>query len=90
MSRTGLHKSNILLAIALLETAVGIFLMLGPPKLLAKSEAFLRQMLAEAGVNEPAKVPLEMPKYLDDRGGKKLKGEPVIEMKDAMNLQDMF
>jgi nitrite reductase (cytochrome c-552) len=55
-----------------------------------KSEAFLRQILAEVGVQAPAKVPLEMAKYLDDRGGKKLKGEPGIEIKDPMNLQDMF
>jgi nitrite reductase (cytochrome c-552) len=55
-----------------------------------KSEAFLRQILAKAGIDEPMKVPLEMTKYLDDRGGKKLKGEPAIEIKDPMNLQDMF
>lgn len=55
-----------------------------------KSEALLRQIPAEAGVGPPAKVPLEMTKYLDDRGGKKLKGEPSIEIKDPMNLQDMF
>ena len=55
-----------------------------------KSEAFLRQILAKAGIDEPMKVPLEMAKYLDDRGGKKLKGEPAIEIKDPMNLQDMF
>ncbi len=55
-----------------------------------KSEAFLRQILSRAGVNPPMKVPLEMAKYLDDRGGKKLKGEPGIEIKDPMNLQEMF
>ena len=55
-----------------------------------KSEAFLRQILAKAGIDEPMKVPLEMTKYLDDRGGKKLMGEPAIEIKDPMNLQDMF
>ncbi len=55
-----------------------------------KSEAFLRQILAKAGIDEPIKVPLEMAKYLEDRGGKKLKGEPAIEIKDPMNLQDMF
>jgi len=55
-----------------------------------KSEAFLRQILAKAGVDEPAKVPLEMAKYLEDRGQKKLKGEPAIEIKDPMKLQDMF
>jgi nitrite reductase (cytochrome c-552) len=55
-----------------------------------KSEAFLRQILAKAGIDEPAKVPLEMAKYLDDRGEKKLGAEPKIEIKDPMNLQDMF
>ncbi len=55
-----------------------------------KSEAFLRQILAKAGIETPMKVDLDMAKYLDDRGGKKLKGEPSIEIKDPMNLQDMF
>jgi nitrite reductase (cytochrome c-552) len=55
-----------------------------------KSEAFLRQILAGAGIEVPMKVPLEMAKYLEDRGGKKLKGEPSIEIKDPMKLQDMF
>ncbi|HOI95895.1 MAG TPA: ammonia-forming cytochrome c nitrite reductase subunit c552 [Syntrophobacter fumaroxidans] len=55
-----------------------------------KSEAFLRQILTKAGAEPPAKVPLEMAKYLDDRGTKKLKSDPSIEIKDPMNLQDMF
>ncbi|MEM5789286.1 MAG: ammonia-forming cytochrome c nitrite reductase subunit c552, partial [Syntrophobacteraceae bacterium] len=55
-----------------------------------KAEAFLRQILAKAGIDVPAKVELEMAKYLDDRGGKKLGAEPSIEIKDPMNLQEMF
>ena len=55
-----------------------------------KSEAFLRQILAGAGINEPMKVPLEMATYLEDRGDKKLKGDPGIEIRDPANLQDMF
>lgn len=55
-----------------------------------KSEGFLRQILAKVGADTAMKVELDMAKYLDDRGGKKLKGEPAIEIKDPMNLQDMF
>ncbi len=55
-----------------------------------KAEAFLRQIMAGAGIPQPMKVPLEMAKYLDDRGEKKLKAEPGIEIKDPMNLQEMF
>jgi nitrite reductase (cytochrome c-552) len=55
-----------------------------------KAEAFLRQILTKAGVEVPMKVELEMAKYLDDRGGKKLRGDPSIEIKDPMNLQEMF
>jgi nitrite reductase (cytochrome c-552) len=55
-----------------------------------KSEGFLRQILAKVGTDTAMKVELDMAKYLDDRGGKKLKGEPAIEIKDPMNLQDMF
>lgn len=55
-----------------------------------KAEAFLRQILTKAGENVPIKVELEMAKYLDDRGARKLKGDPSIEIKDPMNLQEMF
>ena len=55
-----------------------------------KSEAYLRQILAQAGINTPAKVPLELSKYLDERGAKKLKANPDIEIKDPMKLQDTF
>ncbi len=55
-----------------------------------KSEAFLRQILAKAGVDTPMQVELEMAKYLDNRGDKKIMGDRSIEIKDPMNLQDTF
>jgi len=55
-----------------------------------KAEAFLRQALAKAGVEVPMKVDLELAKYLEGRGEKKLPAQPAIEFKDPMGLQDQF
>jgi nitrite reductase (cytochrome c-552) len=55
-----------------------------------KSESFLRQLLAKAGVDVPMKVDLELAKYLDLRGEHQLDFDPELEIKDPMNLQDMF
>jgi nitrite reductase (cytochrome c-552) len=55
-----------------------------------KSESFLRQLLAKAGVDVPMKVDLELAKYLDMRGEHELKFDPELEIKDPMNLQEMF
>ena len=55
-----------------------------------KSESFLRQLLAKAGVDVPMKVDLELAKYLDMRGEHQLPFDPELEIKDPMNLQDMF
>jgi nitrite reductase (cytochrome c-552) len=55
-----------------------------------KSEGFLRQLLAKAGVDVPVKVDLEIMKYVDERGEKKLKFNPSLEFKDPMGLQDRF
>jgi len=55
-----------------------------------KAEAFLRQALAKAGVEVPMKVDLELKKYLDERGKKKIMADPSLEIKDPMNLQEMF
>jgi nitrite reductase (cytochrome c-552) len=55
-----------------------------------KSEAFLRQLLTKAGVNVPAKVDLELMKYVDQRGEKKIRFNPSLEFKDPMGLQDRF
>ena len=55
-----------------------------------KAEGLLRQALAKAGVNAPIKVDLELSKYLDNRGAKKLMGNPAFEIKDPSYLQDKF
>jgi nitrite reductase (cytochrome c-552) len=55
-----------------------------------KAEAFLRQALAQAGVAVPMQIELELRKYLDDRGGKKLQFDPSIEFKDPLGTQRMF
>jgi nitrite reductase (cytochrome c-552) len=55
-----------------------------------RSQAYLRQALTKAGVDVPLKVDLEMAKYLEGRGAKKLKGDPSVEIKDPSGLQDMF
>ncbi|HEY3307233.1 MAG TPA: ammonia-forming cytochrome c nitrite reductase subunit c552 [Desulfuromonadaceae bacterium] len=55
-----------------------------------KAEALLRQALAQAGVNVPIKVDLELNKYLDSRGQKKLKFKPEQEFKDPTGVQVNF
>lgn len=52
-----------------------------------KAEGLLRQALAQAGVNVPIKVDLELPKYLDNRGAKKLMFKPEQELKDPFGPQ---
>jgi nitrite reductase (cytochrome c-552) len=56
----------------------------------AKSEALLRQALTGAGVEVPANIDLEMAKYLNNRGNKKLKFRPEFEFKDPYNTQDLI
>ncbi len=53
-----------------------------------KSEALLRQALAQAGVSVPAKVDLELPKYLNDRGEKHLNFDMSVEFKDPYGNQE--
>lgn len=55
-----------------------------------KAEGLLRQALAMAGVNVPIKVDLELKKYLDNRGERKLMGNPAFEIKDPSYLQEKF
>ncbi len=55
-----------------------------------KAEALLRQALAQAGVNVPIKVDLELNKYLDQRGAKKLRFDPKMEFKDPTGVQVEF
>jgi nitrite reductase (cytochrome c-552) len=55
-----------------------------------KAEGLLRQALAKAGIDVPIMVNLELHKYLDDRGKKKLMFDPDVEIKDPFGLQDRF
>ncbi|HET6515199.1 MAG TPA: ammonia-forming cytochrome c nitrite reductase subunit c552 [Thermodesulfovibrionales bacterium] len=53
-----------------------------------KAEGILRQALAKAGVDVPVKVNLELNKYLDERGQKKLKFQKDVEFKDPYGVQE--
>jgi nitrite reductase (cytochrome c-552) len=55
-----------------------------------KSEALLRQILAKAGVDVPLTVNLELNKYIDQRGEKKLKFNTNMEFKDPYGVQVRF
>ncbi len=55
-----------------------------------KAEGYLRQALATAGVNVPAKIDMEYPKYLNNRGTKKLMFDQTVEIKDPSGVQAMF
>ena len=47
-----------------------------------QADALLRQALTAAGVAVPAKIDLELSKYTDNRGAKKLMFNPAQELKD--------
>ncbi len=49
-----------------------------------KAEGFLRQALANAGETVPVKVDLELAKYVNNRGAKKLMFKPEHEIKDPL------
>jgi len=53
----------------------------------SKSESLLRQALAAAGVPVPVDIQLEMARYLQERGVKKLKFRPEFEFADPFNIQ---
>lgn len=53
-----------------------------------KAEAFLRQALVKAGVDVPLVVDLEIHKYLDERGKKKLHFIQAHEIKDPFGTQE--
>jgi nitrite reductase (cytochrome c-552) len=55
-----------------------------------KAEALLRQALAQAGVNVPVKVNLELAKYLNDRGVSKLNFRKELELPDPSGIQNRF
>ncbi|MBU2537335.1 MAG: ammonia-forming cytochrome c nitrite reductase subunit c552 [Proteobacteria bacterium] len=52
-----------------------------------KAEGFLRQALTKAGVDVPVKVDLELAKYTNNRGAKKLMFRPEQELKDPFGPQ---
>jgi len=56
----------------------------------SRAEAYLRQALTKAGLDVPLKVDLEIMKYVDQRGSKKLKFDPSLEVKDPYGLQQKF
>jgi nitrite reductase (cytochrome c-552) len=56
----------------------------------SRAEAYLRQALAKVGVEVPLKVDLEIMKYVDQRGEKKLRFDPRLEFKDPYGLQERF
>jgi nitrite reductase (cytochrome c-552) len=56
----------------------------------AKAESLLRQALTKAGVEVPADINLEINKYVNERGVKKLKFRPEFEFKDPYGIQDMI
>lgn len=56
----------------------------------SKCESLLRQALAQAGAQVPADINLELAKYTDNRGKKKLNFRPELEIKDPFNNQEML
>lgn len=56
----------------------------------AKAEALLRQALAKAGVDVPLVVNLELRKYLDERGKKKLMFNETMIIEDPLGTQVRF
>lgn len=55
-----------------------------------KCEGLLRQAMTKAGVEPPVDIPLQLAKYTNDRGVKKLKFRPELEFKDPFGTQDMI
>jgi len=53
-----------------------------------KAEALLRQVLAKAGVDTPLVVKLDLNKYLEGRGEKKLTFNPKFEFKDPFGIEE--
>jgi nitrite reductase (cytochrome c-552) len=53
-----------------------------------KAEALLRQALTKAGVEVPMVVNLDLNKYLDERGKKKLQFQKAVEFKDPFGVQE--
>jgi nitrite reductase (cytochrome c-552) len=52
-----------------------------------QAEALLRQALTAGGIAVPAKIDLELSKYTDNRGAKKLMFKPEQELKDPFPVK---
>ncbi len=52
-----------------------------------KSEGLLRQALAQAGIDVPITVNLEINKYLDSRGKRELKSDPGVIIQDPFGTE---
>lgn len=55
-----------------------------------KADGLLRQALAKAGVDVPSHIDMEIAKYINNRGVKKLKFRPEFEFKDPFGVQEML
>ena len=55
-----------------------------------KCEALLRQALLMAAVEVQEDINLELAKYINERGTKKLKFRPELELKDPYNTQNLL
>lgn len=53
-----------------------------------RAEGLLRQLLVKAGVDVPARIDLELTKYLQDRGQTKQQFKPEQEVKDPFRIQE--
>ena len=56
----------------------------------SKSEALLRQAALKAQLSLPEKIDLQLDKYLNNRGERKLMFDEEVEFKDPFNHQDNF
>ncbi len=54
------------------------------------SQSLLRQALTKAGLDVPAVIDLELTKYANNRGSKKLQFQPEREFKDPFGVQEML
>jgi nitrite reductase (cytochrome c-552) len=53
-----------------------------------KAEALLRQALTKAGVEVPLIINLELNKYVDERGKKKIKFDPNVVINDPFGIEE--
>jgi nitrite reductase (cytochrome c-552) len=54
----------------------------------SSAQSLLRQLMTKAGLEVPAHIPLELTRYLNDRGVRKLPFRADLEFKDPFGIQD--